>query len=130
VAPPVDAAQETTADVAVLDVATTAAGAPGGGVFHGAQTRRPATRPKTSTPVSTSGHTRRLRGAGGGDGGTGGPQPAGPQPAEPGAGGAVAVGYSPDGIGPGCCGTRGGGPGGPARGGNSPGSGTGGGTYG
>ena len=73
-APPLDAAQETTADVAVLDVATTAAGAPGGGVFHGAHSRRPATRPKTSTPVSARGHTRRLRRAGGG---TGDPQPGG-----------------------------------------------------
>lgn len=90
-----DAAQETTTDVAVLDVATTAAGAPGGGVSHGAQTSRPATRPKTSTPVSARGHTRRLRRAGGG---TGGPQPGGAElgGAEPGGdvelGGAEEVG--------------------------------------
>src|SRR6185312_10296804 len=67
-----DEAQETTTDVAVLDAATTAAGAPGGGVSHGAQTSRPATRPKTAKLVSANGHTRRLRRGGGA--GTGAPQ--------------------------------------------------------
>jgi hypothetical protein len=135
VAPPLDAAQETTDDVAVLDVATTAAGAPGGGVFHGAQIRRPATRPKTTTPVSANGHTWRLRRGGGGGGGAGGPQPGGPHAGGPEAvgahaGGAEGVGYSPNGTGLGCPWTRGGGPGCPATVGGCAGGGTGGGANG